>query len=86
MPYLQDAIGSNPGGPPLKGIQDVEERRAALKGRFLARADRVAGRTLLLVDDLYRSGSTAEAVTLVLLAGGSQGVYLLTMTKTRSHR
>ncbi len=86
LPYLRGGVASTPGGPSLKDIRDVNERSKALEGRFSARSDLVARRNLLLVDDLYRSGLTAEAVTNVLLAGGAQGVYLLTMTKTRSNR
>lgn len=86
LPYLRNAIVSTSGGPSLKNIDDVAERKKALQGRFSARADLVARRTVLLVDDLYRSGSTAEAATQALMAAGAKSVYLLTMTKTRSNR
>jgi predicted amidophosphoribosyltransferase len=43
------------------------------------------GKGVLLVDDLYRSGATANAVTLALLSGGAARVYFLAATRTRSN-
>jgi len=44
-------------------------------------------RAILLVDDLYRSGATLEAVTKSLLGQGqARKVFALTFTRTRSNR
>jgi predicted amidophosphoribosyltransferase len=46
--------------------------------------DKARDRSFLLVDDLYRSGATAAAVTEALLKGGAKTVRFLAMTKTRT--
>jgi predicted amidophosphoribosyltransferase len=70
--------------PGLKNIHDVEQRRELLEGAFEIDADQVKGKGILLIDDLYRSGATANAVTVALLAGGAARVYFLAATRTRS--
>ncbi len=52
------------------------ERQKNLEAVFGAGRQSVAGQTLLLVDDIYTTGGTAEACTRVLLAAGAQAVYL----------
>lgn len=72
----------------LKNVTNQEERQ-----RLLERAIRVAGtedisqKTVLLVDDLYRSGSTLNACCSVLIREAeAASVCVLAMTKTRSNR
>jgi competence protein ComFC len=72
--------------PQLKDVYDFAERRKLLEGAFKANADSVRGKSVLLVDDLYRSGATAAVVAQSLLAGGAARVYMLAMTKTRTRR
>ena len=58
--------------------------RAAIK---LKDAQATEGKKILLVDDLYRSGSTLMAATEVLYnIGKAKQVSALTMTYTRSNR
>lgn len=42
-----------------------------------ARAGRIAGKTILLVDDIHTSGATARACTRILQKGGARAVHLL---------
>lgn len=43
------------------------------------------GKTVLLFDDLYRSGETLNAVTKVLKEQGEvEDIYVLTITRTRT--
>ncbi|HEY8749952.1 MAG TPA: hypothetical protein VIM11_18355, partial [Tepidisphaeraceae bacterium] len=59
----------------LKNVHDPEERRELLDRAFEVDADQVKGRGILLVDDLYRSGATANAVTIALFNAGAARVY-----------
>jgi predicted amidophosphoribosyltransferase len=42
---------------------------------------RIAGRAVLLVDDVYTSGATAKAATRALLRGGAASVDVLTFAR-----
>lgn len=73
--------------PELKGIFDFEERMRILKDAFEIHDPVVAGRSVLLFDDLYRSGATLNAVSRLLKQEGkARNVYVLTLTMTRSMR
>jgi predicted amidophosphoribosyltransferase len=73
----------------LKDIADPEERRRQLMGAFRVRDRRLAERSVLVFDDLYRSGETLSAVCNVLVDEGGvprRRLYVLTLTKTRTIR
>lgn len=84
-PVMVDALKKKRQTPGLKGIQDAEKRRELLDGAFEAAQLQVKGKGVLLIDDLYRSGATANAVTLALIAAGAARVYFLAATRTRSN-
>jgi predicted amidophosphoribosyltransferase len=83
-PVLTDAVRKTRETPGLKGIQDMEERRELLDGAFAADEKRIKSKGVRFIDDLYRSGSTANAVTLALEEAGASRVYFLAATRTRS--
>lgn len=83
---IPEAVSKTEDTPQLKNIDDVDERRELLEAVFRVDPAVVADRGILLVDDLYRSGATANALTLALYAGGAKRVYLLAATRTRSRR
>ena len=67
----------------LKGLTDDEKQKYS-DGIILNREPKNK-RTILLIDDLYKSGTTANAATRVLKENKNiEKVYLLTMTKTRN--
>lgn len=71
----------------LKGVTDPEKRKELLDGLYTVDADQTTGKRILLFDDLFRSGSTMNAVTDVLLTQGrASSVSVLTITKTRSNQ
>lgn len=84
-PWSATAVRKTRETPPLKHMADLEHRREALDGAFEVDPAQVNGKSVLLVDDLYRSGSTANAVTLSLIAAGAARVYFLAATRTRSN-
>ena len=71
--------------PRLKDVHDPAERRELLDGAFEVDASQVKGNGILLIDDLYRSGATANAVTIALFNAGAARVYFLAATRTRSN-
>lgn len=71
----------------LKSVTDPEERREALEGAFKADKQQLEGRSVLLVDDVYRSGATLSAAAEVVQGQGkAKVVYVLAITRTRVHR
>lgn len=69
----------------LKNVLDPAERAAELAGAFSFDRDTQV-RSVLLVDDLFRSGATATEVVHALKKSGISKVYLVTATKTRVNR
>jgi ComF family protein len=61
---------------PLKGLNHMQ-RRKAVSGAFRAGPDRIQGRTIVLVDDVLTSGSTAEACARALRRAGAGRIELI---------
>jgi ComF family protein len=57
------------------------ERAANVRGAFAADGARVAGRAVLLVDDVLTTGATADACARALLEAGARAVEVLTLTR-----
>ena len=71
--------------PELKDINDYQERLNLLKDAYDVRDQSLKGKTVLIVDDLFRSGATLNALTEVLLNKGQVNkVFVLALTRTRS--
>ena len=67
--------------PRLKGM-GVSERRRAVQGAFALReGQEVRGRRVILVDDVYTSGSTANACARLLKRKGAARVELVTWAR-----
>lgn len=71
----------------LKNIDDAETRYRQLEDAFSVKDDRFSGGTVLVFDDLYRSGETLGAVCKTIKEKGrARFIYVLTLTKTRKKR
>jgi len=58
------------------------EREANVKGAFeVAQPDRVEGRRLLLIDDVFTTGATANECAKALLAAGAAEVAVFTLAR-----
>lgn len=85
--YSSGALNKTKETPELKSLAELSAREEALKGAFKVDAAIVAGRTVLLFDDLYRSGASMREVTRVLLEEGkAAAVYVVALTRTRKNR
>jgi ComF family protein len=74
-----DLLSRTRATPPLKGL-GRRERALAVRGAFEVprhARDRLVGRSVLLVDDVYTSGATAAACARTLKRGGAASVDVL---------
>jgi ComF family protein len=66
-----------------------EERAREVAGSFQvrpSRAERIAGRAVVLIDDVMTSGATANACSLVMLAAGARSVDVLVAARVPDPR
>ena len=69
--------------PPLKAMNQAK-RRETVRGAFVVSdraAERVRGRTVMLIDDVYTTGSTADACARALKKAGAAAVELHVWTR-----
>ena len=84
---MSDGVTRLRDAPQLKQVYDLDERLRILDGLHAANASVVAGKRILLFDDLFRSGATMNAITTALIEqGGAAEVFALTITRTRSNQ
>jgi predicted amidophosphoribosyltransferase len=85
--FCGDCVVKVKNTPELKQVYDLEKRLAILQGAYAVAQAKVASKTVLVFDDLYRSGATLNSVLEALKDQGRvKSVYALTLTMTRSHR
>jgi len=85
LPDLSSKLRKMKATKSLKNVLDPIERANELAGAFSFDGDPKI-KNVLLIDDLYRSGTTAGEVARALKKGGISKVYLVTATKTRVNR
>lgn len=69
--------------PPLKGLNPTQRTRV-LKGAFhIEKRDypRLQGRTVILIDDVYTSGATADGCARILKRAGAASIQLLSWAR-----
>jgi predicted amidophosphoribosyltransferase len=71
------------GDGPRQADVPLDERRANVRRRFVAKPN--DGR-VLLVDDVFTTGATAEACSLALLTAGAESVDVVTWARTLRRR
>ena len=84
---LADCITRTRNIPQLKNTFDLDERARLLEGLHTVDKSISSGKSVLLFDDLYRSGATMNAITTELYdAGKATDVFALAITRTRRHQ
>jgi len=76
----KDVLVRSKATAPMKDL-NISERAENLKGAFKVcrgREKDIAGKDILLIDDIYTTGATADSCCTVLKAGGAEKVYFLT--------
>ena len=67
--------------PPLKGM-NATQRLSAVSGAFaVVEARRIEGRTVVLIDDVLTTGSTAAACAKALRKAGAERVELISWAR-----
>jgi len=85
--WMPDVVKKVKATGQLKDVSDLDERLAILAGAFSGVHDGLMGVTVLLFDDLYRSGATMNSISDVLYDEcKADVVYALTLTRTRVNR
>ncbi len=70
--------------PPQSGIKGLAARKANISGAFkTVREDDIAGRSVLLVDDIITTGATLAECTRMLLMAGAREVNCATLCRAR---
>ena len=78
MPVRDDVVIRNKNTVPLKKL-DEEERKNNLKNAFIIAPNVVKLEIILLVDDIYTTGATMDAVSRLLKEAGVKKVFFLTV-------
>ena len=87
VPVSFDSVARTRDVPAIKNIQDYDERVRLLQDAHRVDPTRIAGKRVLLFDDVYRSGATMSSVARALyLQGSAKSVYRFAITRTRSNR
>lgn len=83
QPVETTAVRKKADAPELKNLHEYEDRLDALENAFAVRRGPIAARSVLMVDDLMRSGATMNAVAAALMEAGAARVFAFALTRTR---
>ncbi len=79
IPVRTDLIERRVNTAPMKRTDNERARRNNMKNAFQLRSDDVKYRSIIIVDDIYTSGSTIDAVAREFRKAGVCGIYFVTV-------
>lgn len=77
LPFAADLLTRTRHTRPLRGLGRYERRRTVRDAFAMTVRDAADGRSILLIDDVFTTGATANACARVLKADGARAVQLL---------
>jgi competence protein ComFC len=83
VPVVKAVSKKAAGAAELKNLREFHERQAVLQDALAVNRREIAGKRVLVVDDLIRSGATLGAVAAALTEAGAAIIYAFALTKTR---
>lgn len=83
VPVVKAVSKKAAGAAELKNLREFHERQAVLKDALVVNGRVIAGKRVLLLDDLIRSGATLGAVAAALTDAGAAIIFAFALTKTR---
>lgn len=81
LPVILDCLIRVKQAPPQVRASDVEERRRNVADAFECCDEKLAGKQIILIDDVCTSGATLESCAAVLKSKGSVSVWGLTLAR-----
>jgi ComF family protein len=82
VPYNSQVLVRNKYKAPMNKLDSNQRRMNVIDSYFIknnVEACDIKGKSILLIDDVYTTGSTADECTKVLLDAGAKKVYVLTL-------
>ncbi len=81
LPVVADCLIRERHTPPQARTTTVAERKSNVADAFICRDHRLAGKQVLLIDDVATSGATLDACAATLKASGASSVWGLTLAR-----
>jgi ComF family protein len=81
LPLAPGALVRRIDTPPQAGLSAAARRRNVARAFAVRQCARVAGRRVVLVDDVLTTGATAQACSRALAAAGARAVRVLTVAR-----
>jgi ComF family protein len=82
LPVIEDAVVRSRATAPQVDL-GVQARRANVQNAFRCQGNNLAGKRVLLVDDVCTSGATLESTCLALRGAGATSVWACTLARAR---
>jgi ComF family protein len=76
------ALSRSKNTPPQAGLSR-KERQQNLQGAFRSSEQRIAGKNVLLIDDIYTTGATVKACVSAIRKAGADGVSVLVLARAQ---
>ena len=77
IPVREDLVERKVNTTPMKRSDNEQKRRNNMKNAFQLRTDDVKYKRIVLVDDIYTSGSTVDALAVLFRRAGVSGIWFV---------